>query len=940
MVLPLERLNLDDAFAFLYEKSAYEPITPFKLAIYILIRSITFHSKEASLKQSHLTRLGFLFYTLISSVHLSFLEFCKAIQGPLNRIHPNLYPSFLESLNEYRGSIEILIQKDDLIFQAPPRRRRLTHSFRDREYHGFVTSRSVLGVFIRKLALARASQSVSELKSSHERWLQWLSAKKPSTREDLFGSYNSVFSLSYIRKSSAFERRFVLRTGTLPVDPADLPDGYSHFSVLKIIGICYVKGIERSADEAATLTPRMEDIHLSSSYIKNSFETGKVQDEALMSVTSATKSEEGTESNRDRSVFRYENPACVWFSELGDVGGAKHPVALVSKELLSSARARAFMEKQIHLLHVSPEEAMSSEQLKAACTFIQHNYCDLSLVERKVVQGSLYIRLKEVRHLHGHQHLILMLNAIRNRNPVEAEEALRAFFDWGAIRVNGRDNNGEVRLTACDARPLRYAPLLLARLARLFNQSQRARHLLTEAIQHAHSNRDLVCLRLAIVEEAAIEAEEDLNDQIKQTPETPFSPSQLLSMWTLQSASSNDDFEQENEMYVDEEKDAKAFSKQLRDCAALQNCIILSQKCINPKQVADGLQLCAGADYGGDRSSQTRLINEAARVVAASLKLANGFTEAAVTDSEALLLHNFGDSFCRKYNTEAHVIASVNIIYVHAMNGKFAAAFDLLQQLKSQFSLERNQQCALHWKKCECLISFDRSFLLGNWAEAFRWLEVMDSLAPEEADLRKSVLYFTVGDLRSAFNVIRTRLKAIEKSKDLRLKLRYDMVIAMLYASHGREHVSRRILEKCLELAESHKVDNMAAMITRRLAYVDMLERKYDKALEKISCCEWLINTRCSLLEKAHFALTAYMINKERWKATRTRETDSLRLSYLAAARSLYRCASAPLLEKTVLKMAAYEYNDLGQIDSRDDCALIHAEMDEKYPATMKWEIL
>lgn len=69
-------------------------------------------------------------------------------------------------------------------------------------------------------------------------------------------------------------------------------------------------------------------------------------------------------------------------------------------------------------------------------------------------------------------------------------------------------------------------------------------------------------------------------------------------------------------------------------------------------------------------------------------------------------------------------------------------------------------------------------------------------------------------------------------------------------------------------------------------------------------------------------------------------ETDSLRLSYLAAARSLYRCASAPLLEKTVLKMAAYEYNDLGQIDSRDDCALIHAEMDEKYPATMKWEIL
>uniref|UniRef100_A0A0N5AJZ5 Anaphase-promoting complex subunit 5 n=1 Tax=Syphacia muris TaxID=451379 RepID=A0A0N5AJZ5_9BILA len=911
MALPLERLNLDDAFAFLYEKSVYEPVPPFHLAIYLLTRTLTAVLKEQVrkedvLKQKDLVEISFIIYTMLSLSSLSYPEFCWMIYEPLNRFHHSLYPRFLKSLNEYCGTIEMLVQKDEVLaHEISIRRRRLLRFYGQQN---FATRDSVVGIFIRKLALARSRQSISDLHRSHDCWLKWLLDKKPSNQKDLLGNCNSTF--------------------------------YFNSECLNTL-----QGV---VDDASLLTPRVKDICLTAGSSANDRHIVAVvtstNNNALKTSGEADKSshnEEGLLSSGS-NIFRCEVFAPTVSSSFGSQLSDNVPEA-VANELLSSARARAFMERQIHLLHVAPEEAMQSVELKAACNFIRRVYCDLPLV-----------------------HLVLMLNALRNRNPVEAEEALRSFFDCGTIRVNERDSAGEIHFTACDARPLRYAPLLLARLARLFNQRQRARHLLTEAIQHAHSNRDLVCLRLAVVEQAAIEAEEDLADQQCAETNEALSPTHLLSMWSIRSTESgaNDDIEQENEMFYDEEKDAKAFSKQLSDCATLQECIIQSKKCTDLLQVVNGLQVCGGADYGADRASQSRLMNDTAHAIAASLKLASGFVDAAVSDCQTLLQYNSGDSLCRRYNTEAHVIASVNIIYANAMNGKFSTAICMLQKLKQRFSMEANQQvtlkfffaceikticstdfkswcksdCALHWKKCESLIGFDQAFLLGKWCEAAHWLEIMSCLAPEEADLRKAVYFFTRGNLSKAFNVIRARSRVAANSNDFRLKIRCNMVLAMFYASDGREHVAKRILEDCLQQTGLREVDNIEAMILRRLAY--MIEENYDEALEKINRCEWTINTRCSFLEKAHFAVTKYLIMKRRLKFIDTNEDSRLLLSYLATAKNFYRHASAPLLEKNVLRLAANEYNDLKEIECRDDCAVMLVEMEEKCPGNLNWEIL
>lgn len=891
----IRRFDLDEAFSFVFGNSVSEPVTPYRVAIYLLIRTLDCENRARPFSQKHLVELSSLVYTLLNAVNLSFVELCQKIERPLERISPGLHAKFLKRVDKHRDSAEILIRRDELM-QLHQRR-----SDRTDRLHHFVTPKSVIGIFIRKLAVARARQSVTEIERSHKQWLQWLSDTRPSARFDLFGDYCTDWPLE--TSSSTFSNH---------------PSSFA------------------AANDVARLVPLVDDVHLSVAPIKD--RTALLTERLLASSISFPKTSEKrqcAEKQRVRHVFKCDTvpPAVKGHYSLNsckeDVG-----VQLPLAELLSSSRARALISRQIHALHVAPDEAMKREQLKAACAFIKANYPDLPMV-----------------------HLVELMNAIRSRNVAEAENALREFFDWTTIKVN--DGNaagiGGTSITAVDRRPLRYAPLLHARLARIFGQREQALHLLSEAIQQAHSNRDLVCLRLALVEQAAIEAlpVEDCEDSEPSVatseslrcgaPEPNFSPALLLSMWT-----SEEPAEEETEGVICEEGelhrdivDTRAFVRQLRDCATLQNCIDLALCCEKPQTLASGLQACIGADYGIDRESQTRLVNEAAKAIAASVKFANGFVSAATSDSHMLLHFNFGDQWCQRYDTEAQVIAAVNVVYSHALNGRYAAALALIDQIKKRFSIANNSVCASHYLRCESLVQFDRAFMFGEWSTAESWLSLMLNVAPEEADLRRCILEYSRGDLREAINIARSRVKKSKHSKDLRLKIRCEMVLAMLYASNRLGHVARASLEQCAELARSHNVENYEAAVLRRLAYIDAVEGRTEEALKKISKCEWCIRTRCGRLENALLHMTVYAAHANRRNVDNSCSSEtSHKLTLLATARNAFRRASAPLLEKAVLAEAALVCNDAGNCEERDECAAAYREIDQKYSGIINWAVL
>ncbi|CAG9535382.1 unnamed protein product [Cercopithifilaria johnstoni] len=858
--------SLDEAFSFVFDNSPGEPVTPYRLAIYLLIRVLDTNHRLKPFTHKEHYQLSSLVHSLLNAVNLSFPETIDMVMAPLKEVSVNLFLEFVTKIDAHRGDVEILIRRDELFYQP----RKL-----DRLGQPFALPKSLIGIFVRKLAVTQACQSATQIQRSHKQWLEWLDDSRPAARSDLFGGYAKNVS--------------------------DLTASVS------------------STSGNTRLTPLMDDItHLRVTPIKD--KATRMSEEFLKaSISPASKKKKAADvGDQDKqyrkTLFKADIPLPpTALYELQQHPGAQPQLT----ELLSSSRARALISRQLHALHVSPDDAMEEKQLKAACDFIKKNYPDLPLV-----------------------HLVDMMNAIRSHNMFEAGEALQQFFDWTAIRINETSSINR-SITATDQRPLRYAPLLHARLARIFGYKDHARHFLSEAVHQAQTSHDLVCLRLAEVEQAAINANEDLNPS-GENDSTDESKTHFISAALLASMSIGNDETQESTEESDkvkaEEADTRAFIKQLNDCAALQNCISLARSANDPKSMVKGLQMCAGADYGVDRESQSRLVNEAARVISATIKLANGFVDSATSDCNRILYFNPGDQWCQRYDTESHVIAAVNIAYAHALNGHFDDARTLVKRLKTRFTEKNNWQCAFHWKLCESLIEYDRAFFFGDWMAADQWLLIMEQLSPSEAGLRKAILVHSKGDLQEAINIARENVERVKNSKDLRLRLRCDMTLAMLYASNNLEHVALSILEQCKNLAYKHSLDTFHAIIMRRIAYIDAVEGRLDEALTKIEDCEWTLKIRCQPLENACLHMTAFTLYAQ--KNDTSPDRVSQQLDALAAARREFRRASAPLLEKFVLLIAAKLFNSCKQTDERDECAALFCDMEEQYPGQIDWTIL
>ncbi|EJD75489.1 hypothetical protein LOAG_17376 [Loa loa] len=856
--------SLDEAFSFVFDNSPGEPVTPYRLAIYLLIRVLDANHRLKPFTHKEQYQLSSLVHSLLNAVNLSFPEMIDMVMAPLKEVSVNLFLEFTTKIDAHRGNVEVLIRRDELFYQP----RKL-----DRLGQPFVLPKSLIGIFVRKLAVTQACQSVTQIQRSHKQWLEWLDDSRPAARSDLFGGYAK--NVSNLTASST--------------------SGDTH------------------------LAPLIDDImHLRVTPIKD--KATRMSEEFLKaSISPASRKKKAVEVGHQdkqcrRSLFRADVPLPpTTLYELQQHPGAQPQLT----ELLSSSRARALISRQLHALHVSPDDAMEEKQLKAACDFIKKHYPDLPLV-----------------------HLVDMMNAIRSHNMFEAGEALQQFFDWTAIRINETSNINR-SITATDQRPLRYAPLLHARLARVFGYKDHARHFLSEAVHQAQTSHDLVCLRLAEVEQAAINADEDLNstgeNDSADESKTHFISAALLASMSISNGETQESIEEDDKIKA-EEADTRAFIKQLNDCATLQNCISLARSANDPKSMIKGLQMCAGADYGVDRESQSRLVNEAARVISATIKLANGFVDSATSDCNRILYFNPGDQWCQRYDTESHVIAAVNVAYAHALNGQFDEARVLVKRLKMRFTEKNNWQCAFHWKLCESLIEYDRAFFFGDWMAADQWLLIMEQLAPSEAGLRKAILVHSKGDLQESINIAKENVERVKNSKDLRLRLRCDIALAMLYASNNLEHVALSILEQCKHLAYKHSLDTFYAIIMRRIAYIDATEERFDEALRKIEECEWAVKIRCHPLENAFLHMTSSIVYAQ--KDDISSDTVPQQLNALAAARREFRRASAPLLEKVVLLIAAKLFDRCKQTDERDECAALFCDMEEQYPGQIDWTIL
>ncbi|VDN38345.1 unnamed protein product, partial [Gongylonema pulchrum] len=133
------RLSLDDAYSFLIDSSLVEPITPFRLALYLLIRVVDNYYQQHPIAPQERCLLSAILQRLLQAANLSFLELIEILRISLRPCIPELYTLFLAKVRSHSDDVEILISRD---FLQPSRRHERDHSF--------IFPKGLFGIFIRK----------------------------------------------------------------------------------------------------------------------------------------------------------------------------------------------------------------------------------------------------------------------------------------------------------------------------------------------------------------------------------------------------------------------------------------------------------------------------------------------------------------------------------------------------------------------------------------------------------------------------------------------------------------------------------------------------------------------------------------------------------------------------------------------------------------------
>uniref|UniRef100_A0A1I7XD77 Anaphase-promoting complex subunit 5 n=1 Tax=Heterorhabditis bacteriophora TaxID=37862 RepID=A0A1I7XD77_HETBA len=600
--------------------------------------------------------------------------------------------------------------------------------------------------------------------------------------------------------------------------------------------------------------------------------------------------------------------------------------AVIPFEIESSSRARRWIANQMHLMQICPSAAFSDCELMDWCEIIRKHHADIAQV-----------------------HILEMLSYIRTRNMTAAATSLRIYFDYSMFRMNDiiGMTHQRTRLGTTDQRPLRYAPLLQARLCRIFGDKRTARLLLCECVQQAQSQRDVACLRLAMVELAALEALPFTNLESNDGPGSD-AENLLTAKGVMRILHRVGDEEGRNENECEDRHECStsfleykqlldqldAMAQLLTATAAARQCesgisIIILKNCFC--SVAQGIEAAIRSHSGVDAGSKSRLISDAGTAVCSSVRLQHGLLSSARSIAQAMVDTNYADGTAPRHETEAHAVAGVNIVYSYAMSGDWTTALEILKRMRVMFNIEVNWQAAVHVQLCDCLVSFDLLLLRGQWANCDLLLKDMEALDMNEAILRDALLSALRGHISDARSILQNVYNKYETEPTVMMHLRLRLQLAMIYCAESRFDTAIDMLRGVRDQAQGKSLCNVVAMAMRRIGVVYLMSGNTVEALSSLTDCEPDVIKYCSKLERGLVVLAI---------AQAERKMKRNPIQHLSKARVLISQSGAVLVEKQVLKEAAEWYNECGEIEKRNETAAVFSSCDNHFPGYMNWTLI
>ncbi|GMS87789.1 hypothetical protein PENTCL1PPCAC_9964 [Pristionchus entomophagus] len=649
-----------------------------------------------------------------------------------------------------------------------------------------------------------------------------------------------------------------------------------------------------------------------------------------------------------RSYVRGEEPEPI-------MRPLSNPQPTLPRCISTGSHARVWIMKQLHLQQVAPLEVEPS--IDEYCGLVATAFRDIPAV-----------------------HLLLMLRAVSREDQPTAINELRAFFDYSMIRLQDLLTHvapQKNRMVTVDHRQVRYAPLLQARLYRVFGDKPMARRLINETISQAYLNKEMTCLRLALVESAAIEimperrehstklhkSKKDMQkessaakkDTLHTDDESVLVPASISGAADLKShlammaddAAARMEGEERRELSADPREHEYMVMRSV-DTGKLVAAITIFVKCEMPEnredvQMAPMQHAVIGASCsssGPDSMGKSRELSDAAASFTAVVRLHAGYTVSATAHARALYECDMPDYYASRHDTETKAVSGVTCAFGLASSGQWTEALEMCERLETRFCQKgANPAATRHVVGAAAIIRFDAAFVKGSYAAAEERLLAVECVHPNEAVLRRSLLLATRGNHSDAIELLKEAREGINEANDLPTAIRMDMQLGVLLARVGEGQPALQLLQKAVRLASSRGMQRVLMMVNRRLAMVELMFGCAKDAKRILESIEGEIHSTGGLVERVLYCLTVaecgYQIkgnqlrDKKQWAAGSTGH-----LSALGRARLLSSQLGCPPLEKISLSMAARALNK-GEHFSKIATRL--KEINETCPSNIDW---
>lgn len=504
-------------------------------------------------------------------------------------------------------------------------------------------------------------------------------------------------------------------------------------------------------------------------------------------------------------------------------------------EIDCSVRARLWITKQLCFVQYCPNKSMDYEEILNWCNIIYQRHRDL--LEVDLLRAIVHIQLK---------------------NQPDAVMCLKTFFDLSMLQMTecAKQALKSYKLMAPSQVALRFGPILQGRVYRIFGDRNQANSLFSESIQQSQLNNDDMCNRIANLELT-------INSVLMSGPILERQPGAEPKNEEQEKA--NEDGERRMlqntthtaaDMHVPH---ARSLQKSFKEDFDLHTYLVSMSKfmlCIEDMMDGKFFKFNNTADYVSvgfhrlrllyDQQNKGRVIEDFANAIMTSGLIQCGMYNQARRAAETMLVNNCISPSCPKFEMENQAVAGVNLVYSLAALGDYDAAFRTISNLQSMFPMKKNWMAARHVNICVHIVRFEKDFLLNRYSACYNHLRGLESTAPLEFTLRKSLLLAATGRLPDAVELL-----SKFNCEDVRGKMRISMQLATIHTGHGHFEKAEQHLEEAGQMAINTHFCDVNALVSRRIASVLLARQLPQEAFQILVSLTSKLENFGTYIEKA-----------------------------------------------------------------------------------------